>query len=166
MPDKQCRWCSSMIPRGQSICPACYSAVDASRRTVRSAELPRRHVMLFLASKAESEKYVNRLLKYMPERLAGVWYAETPGALVEMTEKSSGLWGLLIVSPSIAKENRVLLRRFAQQNPGLVVGVEYAQRSAIPRTPVLEGATAFRKPSGTDRWLLAVGRLLDEVGHS
>jgi len=161
---KQCPHCEFEIPVGQSICPECYHLTSGLEGRQSSGEKVRKNVMIFFRDAVQSEWFQSRILKYMPERVEWIFYAETPEAFRAITQKSAKSWGLLIVDDNVAKENRELFNRFVEENLGLVVGVQYDFGTGIPARAPLKNAIMFRRPSDIDPWLLIMHQLLDRIG--
>ena len=157
----QCPHCSSEVPRSQTICPECYSSTGRSETAGPSADRVRKNLMIFFSDPVHADWFQDRVTKYVPERVQWTWYAETPKGFREITQKSAGSWGLLLIDADVAKQNRELLDYFVKENPGIVIGVQYDFRTDLPASPPLNDAIMFRRPSDIDDWLLIMHTLLD-----
>lgn len=154
------------MPEGQPLCPECYSRPDSETTSERTVEKVRKNVMIFFHAPVASEWFQERMLKYVPERVGWIFYAETPQAFREITRNSAGSWQLLIIDPKVVSENLELLDCFIQENPGIVVGIQYDFGINIPLAPPLKDAIMFRRPSDIDPWLLITHQLLNIVAHA
>jgi len=162
---KQCPDCKVDIPVGQLICPECYltSGLEESQSSDKEV---RKDVMIFFRDPIHSDWFQDRIVRYMPERVGAIFYVETPEALREVTQNSVGSWGLVILDADVAQQKYQELLNFVEENPGIVVGVQYDFGTDIPARAPLKNAIMFRKPSDIDPWLLIMHQLLDRVRGS
>jgi len=163
---KQCPHCGFDIIVGQSICPECYSLINDPEGRKPSGLKALKNVMIFLRDPVHSVSFQDRVVKYMPERVGVTFYVETPEALREVTQNSVGTWGLVIVDADVAQQEQELLNCFVDENPGIVVGIQYDFGTAIPARAPLRNAIMFRRPSDIDAWLRIMHQLLDGVQSS
>lgn len=162
---KPCPYCGIEITVDQPICPECYS-VSALEGHHPSGEKVRKDVMIFFRDPVHSEWLQDRIVNYMPERVGAVFYAETPEALRTLTQNSVGSWGLVIVDADVAQQEYQELLCIVEENPGIVVGVQYDFGTRIPATAPLKNAIVFRRPSDIAPWLLIIHELLGRVRSS
>lgn len=162
---KQCPHCGFEIPVGQSICPECYLTTGLEENQSPGKEL-RKGVMIFFRDPIYSNWFQDRIVRYMPERVGVVFYVETTEALREVTRNSVGSWGLVILDADVAQQKYQEVLNFIDENPGIVVGVQYDFETDIPAGAPLKNAIMFRKPSDIDPWLLIMHQLLDRVQDS
>lgn len=159
----QCPNCSSEVPSSQRICPECYSLIDDSKIVGSSILSARKNLMIFFSDPVHADWFQDRVTKYIPERVQWTWYAKTSEGFSEITQKSAGSWGLLLVDVDVAKQNKELLESYIEENPGIIIGVQYDFGTSLPANPPLRDAIMFRKPSEIDDWLLIMHTLLDMV---
>ncbi len=158
-----CSHCSCEIPESQPICPECYSSTGGPAKSKVSAARVRKNVMIFFRDPVHSQWFQDRVIKYVPEYVEWTFYVESPEAFREITRGSAGSWGLLIVDPAVAEENLELFKSFVDQNPKIVVAIQYDFGTKFPVRALLRNAIMFQRPSDIDPWLLVMHQLLDMV---
>jgi hypothetical protein len=157
-----CRHCSSEIPEGQSICPSCYASVNLKQREAEVKEPPKTSVLAFSFDTVKNNLFLNRMEKYLqPDRVAWAWVAETPQQFINITNKSSFTWGLLIVGAEFVSQQLVLLNDFLANNRQVFVGVQYERKQNVPASSPIAGAVLFVSPSEIDEWLTIMHTLLN-----
>ena len=157
-----CTNCRATIPETQCICPECYMPTGSSQ----GHEIPtldvRKNLMFFFSDSVLTQLYWGRATEYLAERIKWNFYAETPEAFAEITRKSAGSWGLLLVDTQVVEHNKQILSRFIKKNPGIVTGV--LCQTAVPKAP-FSNVVMFKAPSDIDDWLLLMHQLLNMSGN-
>lgn len=162
----QCQYCSAEVPANQAICPECYSTIGRSEGVGPSVNKVRKGLMIFFSDPIHADWFQGRVTKYVPDRVGWTFYAETPDAFTVITQRSAGSWGLFIVDDDVAKKYEDLINQFIQENPGIVIGVQYDFEAKLPIDAPLKDAIIFRRPSDIVPWLQIMHTLLDMVKNT
>lgn len=149
-----CHSCSAEVPWNQPICPACFTLLGSVSTAPRREPKQKISLITYMCSTGRAELYHDRVKKYLQlDRVAWNFFASTEEAFLDITKSSSGIWNLLLVDATTVQKKAEQLLRFLNDNPNLVVGIEYESRDAVPPTSPLPGAVAFITPANTDLWL-------------
>lgn len=155
----RCPHCELEIPSEQELCCRCYLApkeIVMSRAEL--TEHTSRNVVFFMSDRDMMELYYCRALRYLAEKLGGIFYAENAESFGDITNGyCDGNWDLLIVDNAVVNECAEMLRLFLQNDPGIVAAVFDDGTSRVAR---LHGSTIFEFPYDLDSWLLAMYQLL------
>jgi len=158
-----CPYCAIEIPGTQAICPSCFHS-PGKLPAMQPVEHCKRHNVIVFKSSNLADLYHSRIEKYLqPDRVAWNWLAISKEQFLNATSSSAGKWGLLIIDALIAEKEAELLLRFLDENPDLIIGIEYEVSSLVPSVPPLPNAVVFKSPGEIDDWLLIMHSLLDLV---
>ena len=155
-----CMHCGSDVSLGQSVCPECYRMTSGFEEGQLAGERVDKNVMVFFGDPVYSEWFQDHVVNRMAELTRWVFRVDTPEALREVTRDSVGSWGLVVVDVDVAEQHHELLRCFVEENPGIVVAVQYDIGACIPSKVPIENVIVFRRPSDIDAWLLLARQLL------
>ena len=162
-----CPFCATAIPGDQPICPVCFTSTDTQCAASTQEDRRKNNLITFMPSESQADFYYDRVFKYLqPDRVGYNFCAWAGDSFVDITKNSAGTWNLLIVGDSIVENNMSLLLRFQNENPSLVIGIEYAQSNTVPLSPPLAHAVMFVRPGDVDRWLELMHSLLSLADRS
>ena len=114
-----------------------------------------KNIISFMSNASTSEWYYGMITQHLqPDFVAWNFTAETAEAFLEITEKSSGKWDILLTDGEVAQDNEAILAQFTGRNPGTIVGV-------VGTNPgLLVNAVLMGDPESTKDFLTAMHHLL------
>lgn len=117
------------------------------------------HLILFILDDGRGSEYLERIPKYFIHLSVTAFLAQTAEQFRGITKDPAVHWNAMLLDSAAADANYDVLRRFAEMNPGIVIGVEY--RGGVAGNPILPNAVRLEEPSNIDEWLRNMYQLLN-----